>query len=181
MSQSCNTRGQYKQQVINFTDFDRYVVGDLQQAFNTLLKAAGQTSEKCVIAVNPYVDVTYSVTEAESVCIFNLCALAEIGNTKSNLIAVSESKITLFPLWITFSKLRWNVTFLLDNDFQFSICFKICLVKIYSHCLFRIFFTFLICYRCCLLNNKQPLPAAFKPNSNRLLHVYATPHTHTHK
>ena len=99
MSQSCNTRGQCKQQVINFTDFDRYVVGDLQQAFNTLLKAAGQKkTEKCVIAVNPYGDVTYSVTEAESVCIFNLCALAEIGNTKSNLIAVSESKITLFLL-----------------------------------------------------------------------------------
>ena len=161
MSQFCTTRGQYKQQVINFTDFDRYVVGDLQQAFNTLLKAAGQTSEKCVIAVNPYGDVTYSVTEAESVCIFNLCALAEIGNTKSNLIAVSESKITLFPLWITFSKSIWNVTFLSDNNFQFSICFKICLVKIYSHCLFRIFF---ICYRCCVFNNKQPLPA-FKPDN----------------
>lgn len=70
--------------------FDRYVVGDLQQAFNTLLQAAGATAEKRVITVNPYGDVAYTVTEAESVCIFNLCALAEIGNTKSNLIAVSN-------------------------------------------------------------------------------------------
>lgn len=65
-------------------------MGDLQQAFNTLLQAAGSTAEKRVITVNPYGDVVYTVTEAESVCIFNLCALAEIGNTKSNLIAVSN-------------------------------------------------------------------------------------------
>lgn len=70
-------------------------MGDLQQAFNTLLQAAGATAEKRVITVNPYGDVVYTVTEAESVCIFNLCALAEIGNTKSNLIAVSNRERVL--------------------------------------------------------------------------------------
>lgn len=84
--------------------FDRYVVGDLQQAFNTLLKAAGATAEKHVITVNPYGDVAYTVTEAESVCIFNLCALAEIGNTKSNLIAVSNRERNLILLWLTYKQ-----------------------------------------------------------------------------
>lgn len=76
----------------------KYVVGDLQQAFNTLLKAAGATAEKHVITVNPYGDVAYTVTEAESVCIFNLCALAEIGNTKSNLIAMWALSPSIFDL-----------------------------------------------------------------------------------
>ncbi|XP_048758488.2 serine/threonine-protein kinase SMG1-like [Ostrea edulis] len=76
----------------------KYVVGDLQQAFKTLLQAAGEKSERCVISVNPYCDVVYSVTEAESVCIFNLCALAEIGNTKSNLIAMWALSPSIFDL-----------------------------------------------------------------------------------
>ncbi|XP_062590366.1 serine/threonine-protein kinase SMG1-like isoform X1 [Saccostrea cucullata] len=76
----------------------KYVVGDLQRAFNTLLQAAGQKTEKSVIPSNPYADVVYSVSEAESVCIFNLCALAEIGNTKSNLIAMWALSPSIFDL-----------------------------------------------------------------------------------
>lgn len=68
----------------------RHIVGDLQQAYNTLLEISGETT-KClhVIESNPYDGVEYTVQEAEAVCIFNLAVLAEIGNTKSNLIAVS--------------------------------------------------------------------------------------------
>lgn len=68
----------------------RYVVGDLQKAYNTLVVAAGDSSAiKSTITDNPFEDVNYSIKEAETVCVFNLCALTEIGNTKSNLIAVS--------------------------------------------------------------------------------------------
>lgn len=115
--------------------FDRYVVGDLQQAFNTLLKAAGATAEKHVITVNPYGDVAYTVTEAESVCIFNLCALAEIGNTKSNLIAVSNRERNLILLWVTYkqsvSLMSVHICFV-NNEIEYtlySIYIAFCLPK----------------------------------------------------
>ncbi|KAJ8319497.1 hypothetical protein KUTeg_004588 [Tegillarca granosa] len=77
----------------------RYVVGDLQKAYNTLVLAAGDSSAiKSTISENPFEDVNYSVKEAETVCVFNLCALTEIGNTKSNLIAMWALSPSLFDL-----------------------------------------------------------------------------------
>ena len=44
-----------------------------------------------LVSQNPYPDPVYSVREAKTVVVFNVCALAEVGNNKSNLIGVSES------------------------------------------------------------------------------------------
>ena len=66
----------------------RFVVGDLQRAYNILFHEGDSDKEICVISANPFDQENYPVQQAEAVCIFNLCALAEICNTKTNLIAV---------------------------------------------------------------------------------------------
>lgn len=63
-------------------------MGDLQRAYNLLLLEAGETVMVDIIPDNPYEKTYYTVPQAQTVCVFNLCALAEIGNTKNNLIAV---------------------------------------------------------------------------------------------
>ena len=45
-----------------------------------------------LVSKNPYADIHYTVREAVVVCIFNLCVLGEIGNSKSNVIAVSTGR-----------------------------------------------------------------------------------------
>lgn len=67
----------------------RFVVGDLQRAYNILLHETDTEKDICVIPANPFDQEDYPLKQAEAVCIFNLCALAEICNTKTNLIAVS--------------------------------------------------------------------------------------------
>jgi hypothetical protein len=74
------------------TDVHRYVLGDLQRASNVLLLLSGagegEVAVKSIVTDNPYGEVHYTVKEAEAVCMFNLCAMTEIGNTRNNLIGV---------------------------------------------------------------------------------------------
>ena len=72
----------------------RHVLSDVEIALNTLWKSC-EFEGPCVslVAENAYSDdtLTYSGRDAEASLIFNICAIAEIGNNKSNLIGVSES------------------------------------------------------------------------------------------
>jgi len=69
----------------------RFVVGDIQRAYNILLFESGETKMVEAVPSNPFSDVKYEIKQAETVCMFNLCALSEIGTTKNNLIAVSDT------------------------------------------------------------------------------------------
>ncbi|CAC5378702.1 unnamed protein product [Mytilus coruscus] len=71
----------------------KFVVGDLQRAYNILLHETDTEKEICVIPANPFDQEDYPLKQAEAVCIFNLCALAEICNTKTNLIATLTGSI----------------------------------------------------------------------------------------
>ena len=44
-------------------------------------------------------DVVYTTKQAETAIIFQICALAEVGNIKNNLIAVSNSSWVSYILW----------------------------------------------------------------------------------
>ncbi|XP_052059400.1 serine/threonine-protein kinase SMG1-like isoform X1 [Mytilus californianus] len=76
----------------------KFVVGDLQRAYNILLHETDTEKEICVIPANPFYQEDYPLKQAEAVCIFNLCALAEICNTKTNLIAMWALSPSLFNL-----------------------------------------------------------------------------------
>ena len=70
----------------------RFILGDIQQCYNTLLEACCEYEVVELVSKNPYADIHYTVREAVVVCIFNLCVLGEIGNSKSNVIAVSNER-----------------------------------------------------------------------------------------
>lgn len=67
----------------------RHLLGDIQCGFNTLLESSGDDNLVDLVPNNPYSKVVYTKREAECVCVFCLCVLGEIGNTKNNLIGVS--------------------------------------------------------------------------------------------
>ena len=71
-------------------------MGDIQQCYNTLLEACCEYEVVELVSRNPYADVHYSVRHALVICIFNLCVLGEIGNSKSNVIAVSKIFVFCF-------------------------------------------------------------------------------------
>ena len=66
----------------------RYILGDLEVAFNTLLEAIESENQCSLVVGNPFSEVIYTTKQAETVIVFDVCALAEIGNTKNNIIGV---------------------------------------------------------------------------------------------
>ena len=67
----------------------RFVLGDMEMALNMLLERCEFDARISLVKDNPYKnELVYSERQAEASLIFNICALAEIGNNKSNLIGV---------------------------------------------------------------------------------------------
>lgn len=64
----------------------RLVLADLEVGLRTL--HGGDRVSPILVPDNPYHSVKYSVKQAETIILFNLWALSEIANTKSNLIGV---------------------------------------------------------------------------------------------
>lgn len=64
----------------------RLVLADLEVGMKTLQPR--EHGELNLVADNPFPAVTYSHRQAEAIVLFNLNALAEIANTKNNLIGV---------------------------------------------------------------------------------------------
>ena len=73
-------------------------MADLEASFNSLLTRAGCDYTSNVVPDNPFLDKVWTTSEAEAVAIFDICALAEIGNTKNNLIGVVTS-LCVLPLF----------------------------------------------------------------------------------
>ena len=78
----------------------RFILGDIQQCYNTLLEACCEYEIVELVSKNPYADAHHDVRHALLICIFNFCVLGEIGNSKSNVIAVSKHNL-LQPLPIS--------------------------------------------------------------------------------
>ncbi|OWF37806.1 serine/threonine-protein kinase SMG1-like [Mizuhopecten yessoensis] len=76
----------------------KFIVGDLQRAYNLLLLEAKERKMVDLIPDNPFKSTQYTILHAQTVCVFNLCALAEIGNTKNNLIAMWALSPSIFDL-----------------------------------------------------------------------------------
>ena len=72
-----------------FALYPRYIVGDLEVALNQLIGPFTSAEPLHLISDNPHVKTRYSRSQAETVCLFSICILAEIGNAKNNLIVVS--------------------------------------------------------------------------------------------
>ena len=71
------------------TDCDfRLVLADIEVGMTRLLPQ--DHPGLCLVTDNPYSSVHYSHRQAEAIILFNLNALAEIANTKNNLIGVSR-------------------------------------------------------------------------------------------
>jgi len=67
------------------------VLAHLEVAYNSLLAEAGGSDTRChLVTSNPIPATAYKGYEAETVVIFSICVLAEIGNAKSNLFGVSS-------------------------------------------------------------------------------------------
>lgn len=66
----------------------RHILGDIQQGFNTLLETSGDDKLLHLVPKNPFDKMVYTTRQAETACIFNMCVLGDIGNTKNNLIGV---------------------------------------------------------------------------------------------
>jgi len=64
----------------------------MEVAVNLLLASVDSDEHvQLVSTVNPFADIQYSIQEAEVAVMFDVAALVEIGNAKSNLIGVSET------------------------------------------------------------------------------------------
>ena len=79
-----------------FRIYHRHVLGDLEIGFNTLLEATESDFQCNLVTKNPFKDMVYNTKQAEAAIIFDVCALAEIGNTKNNLIGVSDLSCFVF-------------------------------------------------------------------------------------
>ncbi len=65
------------------------MLADLQMAFCVLLPESATHLPCCsLVTDNPLADIVYTRKQAEAAVLFDICALAEIGNSKSNLIGV---------------------------------------------------------------------------------------------
>ena len=68
----------------------RHILGDMEIAFNVLLDTCEFDHKLSLVKENPYTgQLVYDERQAEASLIFNICAIAEVGNNKSNLIGVS--------------------------------------------------------------------------------------------
>lgn len=66
----------------------RLVLSHLEKVFNVLLKDI-ESDELCsLVSTNPFINAEYCISVAETVTLFCVCALTEIGNAKGNLIGV---------------------------------------------------------------------------------------------
>ena len=82
--------------VIMSTDVTfRCVLTMLETAYNILLREA-ESDVRCNLVTSKNCDdeklvYTFDVSQAETICIFCICVIAEIGNAKNNIIGVSRS------------------------------------------------------------------------------------------
>lgn len=69
--------------------FTRLVLSDTEVSYNILLAANQQKPLQLVNGENLFKNTSYSQRHAQQAIMFNIGALTEIANTKSNLIGVS--------------------------------------------------------------------------------------------
>lgn len=74
----------------------RLVLADMEIGMKTLLPP--EHRELSLVLDNPFTHVTYSVHQAVTIILFNLNALAEIANTKNNLIGMWALSPSIFDL-----------------------------------------------------------------------------------
>lgn len=65
------------------------MLSDVSLCYNVLLAGGNQNQLQLVTGDNPFKAVQYSSRQAQQAIMFNIGALIEIANTKSNLIGVS--------------------------------------------------------------------------------------------
>lgn len=66
----------------------RHILGDLELGLGALLQSVESDYQCTLVTNNPYQGRTSNPLQAEIVILFDICALAEVGNTKNNLIGV---------------------------------------------------------------------------------------------
>ena len=118
--------------------FFRLILCQLEIAYNTLLKSEEITTHSdnplftncsLVAGSNQFAYMKYSDSQAEAVVIFNLRALVEIGNAKSNLIGMWALSPSLFTLFSN------NLSPLNPMIAEFFPRVNSCIVEaLYSHC-----------------------------------------------
>ncbi|KAL8580399.1 hypothetical protein ACOMHN_020876 [Nucella lapillus] len=74
----------------------RLVLADMEIGMKTLLPP--EHRELSLVTDNPFISVTYSVRQAVTIILFNLNALAEIANSKNNLIGMWALTPSIFDL-----------------------------------------------------------------------------------
>ncbi|CAL1541344.1 unnamed protein product [Lymnaea stagnalis] len=107
----------------------RLVLSDLEVGFNILLHQGQQKPLQLVTGENPFRASHYSLRQAQQAIMFNIGALTEIANTKSNLIGMWALSPSIFTL------LSSNLL-LIDpwmNKYQAQVVYTI-LHAFYSHC-----------------------------------------------
>ncbi|CAH1794898.1 unnamed protein product [Owenia fusiformis] len=80
------------------TEAYRLVQADIEVAYNTLAEKAKEKDKLELVQNNPFVEGDVTSEQAETIIVFNLCALAEVGNTKSNLIGMWALTPSIFEL-----------------------------------------------------------------------------------
>ncbi|KAH9498432.1 Serine/threonine-protein kinase smg1 [Bulinus truncatus] len=107
----------------------RLVLSDIEVSYNTLLTHGKQQQLQLVAGDNPFSSMKYSLRKAQQAIMFNIMALTEIANTKSNLIGMWALSPSIFTL------LSCNL-FLTDpwmNKYYPQVVYTL-LHAFYSHC-----------------------------------------------
>ncbi|GFO31315.1 serine/threonine-protein kinase smg1, partial [Plakobranchus ocellatus] len=109
----------------------RLVLGDIEGAYNTLLSEGSRPPLVLVAdpAANPWSEYIYSPRQAQQAVLFNISALTEIANTKSNLIGMWALSPSIFTLLS--SNLMISDTWM--NQHQAMIVYTV-VHAFYSHC-----------------------------------------------
>jgi len=68
----------------------RLVLSQLEIAYNTLLTDVASDQMSSLVALNAFGQTKYTTTIAETIVLFCVCVITEIGNAKSNLIGVGH-------------------------------------------------------------------------------------------
>ncbi|XP_005098211.1 serine/threonine-protein kinase SMG1 [Aplysia californica] len=76
----------------------RLVLSDMEVAYNTLLVAGNKEAMHLVSGENPFKEFVFSRRQAQLAIMFDLGALTEIANTKSNLIGMWALSPSIFNL-----------------------------------------------------------------------------------
>ncbi|CAG5117887.1 unnamed protein product [Candidula unifasciata] len=107
----------------------RLVLSDMEVCYNILLVGSNQSQLQLVAGDNPFKTIHYSSRQAQQAIMFNVGALIEIANTKSNLIGMWA----LSPSIFTLLSQNLQVTDPWMNKHQSPVVYSV-LHAFYSHC-----------------------------------------------